>query len=278
MWKLYATALPKDLLELSPCHSFAPCPMRMPPRDYFNLISSNDMFWGTLLSISTHHLNLSELTDIAKLANLTALELSSPPWRSIELVPPSGLTDRVLRMWSELAASGDAFKHLRLLVLRSQTEVTERLFTYLNCFPSLVAVMIVGCPSLERISSLDVARVHGWKSRDVSAIRISIQKHFIELGFDKSEDKKQTLPLLAASLWGSTPAGESENRRWFTRQQPRALKGAPSMKRKIESSGNAPRGKKPALRSLNKNHMKKNFGLVQEFLGCVSYAAPVQHF
>ena len=278
MWKIFAKAFPENFAKLAPCRSFSPYPKMMQTRDYYKLISSDDLSWGTLLSVSTGNLQLSELADVAKLTNLFALELTSPTWMTIEMSPGVSLTDRVLRIWSELACSGNAFQHLRLLVLRSQRELTERIFPYLDHFPSLMAVLVVGCPSLSKMSTLDVARVHGWKSRDVSTVRNPVQKYYQSFNLDEDacEDgtkcQPSTLPLLAVSLWGKLEYNTGpENQRWFTRSQPKARKRAQSSKRKLESTASVDknRSKKPAFRSLNKNHMKKNSGLLQELLGYV---------
>ena len=273
MWKIYAKVFPEDLVKLAPCRSFSPYPKLMQTRDYYNLITSDDLCWGALLSISTQNLQLSELAGIAKLTNLAALELMSPTRTTVEMSPAISLTDRVLRIWSELACSGNAFQHLRLLILRCQRELTERIFSYLDHFPSLEAVLVVGCPMLSRLSTVDVARVHGWKSNDVSAVRNCIAKHYqtLKSNDDACEDGKKvqssTLPLLHVSLWGKLEHNPGpENQRWFTRSQPKARKRAQSSKRKVESktSEGKDRSKKPTLRSLNRNHMKKNNRLVQE--------------
>ncbi|KAL1961215.1 hypothetical protein VTO42DRAFT_3161 [Malbranchea cinnamomea] len=277
MWKLYATAFPQQFLELSPYHSFTPPFKVMPTRDYFNLISSDDLCWSTLLSISTGFLSLSELVDVARVTNLAALEISSSSQLGADEEPsPTVLTDRVLRNWGELADTGGAFKQLRLLVLRSHAEVTDRLFSYLDHFPSLVAVMVIDCPLLAGPSTLGTGHAHGWKARDVTASRTSLQQCFTGLGLHKNlcnDDQRpgmSTLPLLEVALPKTTvPPFVSESQRWFTRKQPKPVQDPPSRQRKVHPTvpDDATCRKRPALRPLSKKHMRKNIGLVQEFLG-----------
>lgn len=72
-----------------------------------------------------------------------------------------GLDDSIIRAWGRAAAESGAFSMLRVLMCRSQREITTRLFGYLNSFPSLSSFNVEDC----NIGPQDktVAFDAGWK-------------------------------------------------------------------------------------------------------------------
>lgn len=61
------------------------------------------------------------------------------------LCPEAGLDDSIVRAWGRAAAESDAFAMLRVLMCRSQREITTRSFSYLASFPSLAFFNVEDC-------------------------------------------------------------------------------------------------------------------------------------
>ncbi|PGH14000.1 hypothetical protein AJ79_03269 [Helicocarpus griseus UAMH5409] len=189
--------------EIAPYHSFKSSIKKMPVRDYVQLIRSPSFSWGTVLALSTDHVDLHGLVEISKVNNLVALDVAAPyPTKSStneeDGIPITMLTDRVVRSWGELALSNAAFKNLRILMLHIQTEISLRIFSYLDHFPSLEVFIVVGSPQLTDESAKDVAEKHGWTTRRVNATNRSIYECFDKYNTSKSPADKSMLPEIGS--------------------------------------------------------------------------------
>jgi hypothetical protein len=273
MWKLFARAFPMEFIHLSPRHVLKKSPFRhaptMPTRHYLELVSADELAWGTILTAPTELFTLPELFDLARVTNLVALEISSRRRMLGDNGDGVTLTDRTIRIWSEMADSGTAFKHLQFLVLRNQSELTEVSLGLLDRFPSLRAVLAVGNPRITRTKRLKSGEKLGWEGRKEVAARADLDSHFSKLILDGTLDAPggaKAVPYLITTL----PGGEdmpapTETQRWYTRREINPL----STKRRVEDTpmNNAKRQKKPTLRAMNSKHMQENLNLALEFLG-----------
>ena len=120
---------------------------------YFNGLTSHDVSWLTCLRISPKQTRTADLVGIANITNLTALDLSDG--RVTIDTRVSTFDERVLRTWSELALSGRAFQHLRVLMFGWQEQLSFWLFKYLPRFPKLECVIMTDCPHLHQRNRRD---------------------------------------------------------------------------------------------------------------------------
>jgi hypothetical protein len=278
MWKLFATAYPQEFREVSQHYPFRlGSSKKMSIRDYLLLVTSSSLSWATVLSISTEYIGISELVEIATVTNLMALDITSPPRPSVNCDSSSAvsLTDRVVRSWGESALAGGAFRHLRILMLRSQTEVTKDIFPFLDCFPSLVVLAVKGCSELTGKSIKHVASRHGWEIRQIDAAKKTIYQyisgHFLTADFG-SETKRlgvDKLPLLEFSLESAdAQQPEQQEHIWFYKQKSGPDVVSNSGKRKnVVTSGQVLSNARIAKRKLiSKTREKKDItGLLAEF-------------
>ncbi|PGH30248.1 hypothetical protein GX50_07006 [[Emmonsia] crescens] len=233
--------------EIAPYYSLKASTKKMSLRDYSRLIHSPSLSWGTVMTISTDHADLHGLVEISKITNLVALDITVPlPVKSTakadDEIPITNLTDRVVRSWGELALAGEAFKNLRILMLHLQTDITLRIFSYLDQFPSLEVLIVVGCPQLADDSAKNVGQQHGWNTREVNATNKTIYECYTSyITSTNSTDNSKTpeirsLPLLEFSL-GAPDAKEYKSKHksvWFHRQVQNSSVGLPNRKRTTE--------------------------------------------
>ncbi|KAL2383426.1 hypothetical protein RJ035_005740 [Blastomyces gilchristii] len=215
--------------------------------DYSRLIHSPSLKWGTVLTISTDHADLHELVEISKITNLVALDITAPfPVKSTAIpeddAPITKLTDRVVRSWSELAVSSKAFNNLRVLMLHLQADVTLRIFSYLDQFPSLETLIVVGCRQLADNSAKSVGQQHGWSTRRVNATNKTIYECYTNYitsanaaANSKASDLR-SLPLLEFSLGAPDAKDYKEKHKsvWFHRQIQNSNVGLLNRKRATE--------------------------------------------
>jgi hypothetical protein len=259
MWKLFARAFPVEFIQLSPRHVLKKSPFRgtptMPTRHYLELVSADDFAWGTILTAPTEIFTFPELSSCRRMLG-----------DSGDVVH---LTDRTIRIWSEMAMSGTAFQHLQFLILRNQSDLTEISLGLLERFPSLRAVLAVGNPRIYRTKRLKSGEKLGWKGRKEVAARADLDSHFSKLildgGLDAPDGDKAGPYLIATLPGGEGMPASDETQRWYTRGPINPL----SIKRKVEEEAidNAKRQKKSTIRPMNSKHMKKNLDLALEFLG-----------
>lgn len=95
-------------------------------------IISPSLNWITSLTLSNIICSRTDLIQISQITNIGSLSVG--PNVQAEGV---GIDDSIIRSWSRLAVDSDAFSVLRILNCHSQKEMTPRIFTYLDQFPSL---------------------------------------------------------------------------------------------------------------------------------------------
>lgn len=275
-WILFATVYSREFAELTGRHQLASPPEM---EDCKSLIRAEPLNWGTTLITPSRRTDHVELSSIFEITNLLALELvfGVEP----QFYPQVTLTDRNVRGWSEMARDGKAFQHLRLLSLFNQNQLTENIFHFLDDFPSLVVISLVGCsPLTDRKGRLTAAKF-GWKTKSVSGTAERMPDTLCRLGLDRKnpwdEDSPDNhiIPVMqvSGSPWRDFPTGLNLAQIWFTRERPKAKDCEPA-KRKSEATVTAARdrprrSKRPALRSSSTTHMQKNAAAAQELLGFV---------
>ncbi|EEH17276.1 hypothetical protein PABG_07437 [Paracoccidioides brasiliensis Pb03] len=231
MWKIFSTAYPNEFSKMEPHYSLKTSTKKMPLLAYFQLINSPSLSWGTVLSISTDYADLHDLVEISKIINLVALDITAPLFVKPSAnegndMPIAMLTDRLMRSWSELALRNEAFQNLRVLMLRLQPDITVRVFSYLDRFPSLEVLIAVGCPQFADESAKGVGERHGWLTRRVNATNKTVDECFRSYitsanGVDDSKMLEiGSLPVLEFSL-GAPDVREYKKTHksvWFHRQ------------------------------------------------------------
>ncbi|KAK2743584.1 hypothetical protein FQN55_007182 [Onygenales sp. PD_40] len=291
MWKIFATAYPREFREIAALHSLKTPSKKIPLRDYFQLVKSPSLSWGTVVTIFTDHADLAGLVDVSKVTNIVALDIRSPPppppsrSKSKPIGAEDGppivrLTDRVVRSWGELALTGGAFKHLRTLTLRFQNETTPQIFAYLDHFPSLEVFIAVGCSLFTVVNAGILAKRYGWEVFEDDGKKTKITKKSAhELYTDHISDTT-TVPNSERSMVTSLPLlefslGTPETRQprgqiavWFYRPLRDTNAGMPSRKRTAEPDPQKlptikKQRSKPIIKKSNKN--VDMAGLLTEF-------------
>ncbi|OAP58994.1 hypothetical protein AYL99_06291 [Fonsecaea erecta] len=167
-WRTLATAYPSSeefgrreyryLLDIKQ--------LAMPITDYFNGITSKELMWLSCLRISPKQMATSSLVSIHTITNLAVLDLSDGQVTIDNEV--SKFDERVLRSWAELARSGEAFQHLRVILFGWQEHLSDWIFKYADWFPSLCHIIITDCPRMhQRNRALwePTAQASGWEAR-----------------------------------------------------------------------------------------------------------------
>jgi hypothetical protein len=138
-------------------------------RDYLSLVKNDACSWVAALNLWTEYAWTPELVEIANVNNIISLEINSPlRYDVLDEHQSQGvvtLNDRILRTWSELTQTSGAFKHLRVLKLYGQTNLTGITFRYLSAFPSLEMCVIALCDGLTSRSAAKLAGAYGWLLR-----------------------------------------------------------------------------------------------------------------
>lgn len=121
--------------------------------DYIGGLTSPEYVWKVALRISPKEITVTDLVGISQLQNLSILDLSDGQlWIENR---ESTFDYRVIRTWSELAYSRQAFKHLEVLMLGWQEKVSEWIFAHLQRFPCLRLVIITDCRQLNHKNRKD---------------------------------------------------------------------------------------------------------------------------
>jgi hypothetical protein len=171
---------------------------------------------------------VTDLVAVHKINNLTVLDLSDGQISIDHQF--SNFDERVMRSWAELARSGEAFQHLRVMMFGWQENLADWIFRYTAYFPSLCQLIVTDCPHMHQKNRNDWEKVSepaGWEARhakrsakDLRPILSSPDFHFgsvsgcyyesMELFAGLTHPKRQSLlqrlPVLEMSL--GTP------RRW----------------------------------------------------------------
>jgi hypothetical protein len=129
---------------------------------YTEPLTSHSFEFITSLSINTIF-TVPELVKLSQITNIGVLEIihntRSDPDRKI---PPSPVSDRLIRAWHFAALNDGKFRVLRILKLRNHEEVTSKSLTYLNSFPALALFDVREC-GFNPEAKTDAKRL-GWKA------------------------------------------------------------------------------------------------------------------
>ncbi|MCJ1411785.1 hypothetical protein MMC19_005877 [Ptychographa xylographoides] len=131
-------------------------------QEYVKPITSRSCQWITFLSLSHLTCSRSDLINISKLTNIGILTIG----RGVE-ASANGLDDSIdnsiFRAWSRAAKETGAFSRLRVLVCRSQRDITFQALDYLSQIPTLTHFLLEHCP----LGPKDIlfAQKLGWKYR-----------------------------------------------------------------------------------------------------------------
>lgn len=138
----------------------------LPCTEYFTGVTSESTSWLTCLRVSPQQMSTTDLVAIHNIVNLAVLDLSDG-----QLTPVTGsprFDERVFRSWADLARSGQAFQHLRVILFGWQDTLSDWIFKYLDDFPSLCRVLITDCPRMHqrnRGAWEPIAQAAGWEAR-----------------------------------------------------------------------------------------------------------------
>ncbi|KAL4808487.1 hypothetical protein BDV18DRAFT_158576 [Aspergillus unguis] len=164
MWKLLATVYPAQFAEMEKYRSMKIEGPKLSMRDYLGLTKSDSLSWRVALTLATSYSRVPEIVGISEIKNLCALDIATPT--TPDVLPENSelqlttLTDRIVRAWSELAQTSEAFKHLRVLILRHQRQLSKVALHYFRTFPTLQTVITFDCPGIE--SAVYGGQVNGW--------------------------------------------------------------------------------------------------------------------
>ena len=156
VWKAFACAFPYELDKTLKHKLHIILEPNMKLIDYMKPIISPSLSWITSLTLSNITCSRTDLVQISRIINIGTLSIGP----NVQ-APDIGIDDSIIRSWGRLAADSDAFSVLRVLSCRSQKEMTPRIFTYLNQFPSLELFNVED--SNLGPQGQPLALQHGWK-------------------------------------------------------------------------------------------------------------------
>jgi hypothetical protein len=163
-------------------------------RDYLGLVKSDSLGWQVVLTLAASYARVPELVGISEIKNLFALDIATPanpgPLPEDTDLQITALTDRIIRAWSELSQTTGAFAHLRVLILRHQTELTRVALRYLSALPNLQTVVAYECPSIS--SACFGGGVEGWTVEEMKRLAPANLYKFYEACCKASGDRDPT--------------------------------------------------------------------------------------
>ncbi|KIY02629.1 uncharacterized protein Z520_01094 [Fonsecaea multimorphosa CBS 102226] len=167
-WKTLATAYtsPEEFARREYRYLLEIKQVGVPITEYFNGITSEELKWLTCLRVSPKQMATSSLVSIHTITNLAVLDLSDGQVTIDN--EASKFDERVLRSWAELARSGQAFQHLRVVLYGWQEHLADWIFKYADCFPSLCHIIITDCPRMHQKNRglwEPTAQAAGWEAR-----------------------------------------------------------------------------------------------------------------
>lgn len=140
---------------------------------YLKPLVSSSFRWIVHLTISNLDFSRAEIAGLSRLVNLGALTIGNSPTGTF-------LDDGIIRAWARAATEVGAFSMLRVLLLKTQKEITPQSFAYLNQFPSLALFNTENCNLGPRTKAAALAL--GWKHRTGK----DLQEFLIKGGLTKS--------------------------------------------------------------------------------------------
>lgn len=140
--------------------------LALPVSDYFRNLDSTSLNWLVCLRASPKQLKVTDLVAVHKINNLAVLDLSDGQISYDN--DNSQFDERIMRSWAELAASGQAFQHLRVMMFGWQEHLSEWIFKYTDCFPSLCHIIITDCPGMHQKNRNiwePISQAAGWNAQ-----------------------------------------------------------------------------------------------------------------
>ncbi|EGD97117.1 hypothetical protein TESG_04534 [Trichophyton tonsurans CBS 112818] len=183
LWKIFATAYPAEFNQISHRYLLKPSSKQMAVTNYLKLLTSASVNWTAAVSLSVEFFEPHEFLEGANVRNLIGPGNVHP-----------AQTDGVR------ALTGQAFEHLRILVLRLQTSLTEHVFAYLNAFPTLSAFIMQGCPRLYSKEAREMAERHGWVPFVVHYSDHSLYKIIVDMDSELESQSQEYRPMCINSL------------------------------------------------------------------------------
>ena len=250
---------------------------------YIKPISSPSFDWIVFLNLSHLTCARTDLVQISQLPNIGAL-IIGPKFLNEE----AGLDDSVIRSWTRVAATSNAFSRLRLLSFRSQKDISHTIFNDLAHFPALVALIVEDCKLGPQHGSYALS--FGWRHGTWNSLKDYLVKEGqIKVGWDaimhasfQENSLRQTetltverttsvdaLPRLILSLGGLAheiaPDIAGNDKLWSFLRTPSAASqenprsASSPNKRPLHRSYSSGRGKarkRPALRTSKEQNME----------------------
>lgn len=254
---------------------------KMPMRDYLGLVKCDLLTWRLVLTVATEYARVPELVDIATLKNLVALEFISPPQLQAAEedtgVSTTTLNDRIIRTWSEIAKSSNAFKHLSVMRLYHQRDLSRVALRYLQDLPSLGFIIAHNCQGLTSAFSKDGPKAEGWEIVDIPEILEATRLYscytaMMDLDQEGGAASHHDIPFLDFQVGKSTHRANKSIRRIT---QPVCLRRCadPDTPEPIAKKPKLERGKRPQVKgntpkkALMKYRKGKDLGdLLEEFM------------
>ncbi|CAG8353523.1 unnamed protein product [Penicillium salamii] len=213
MWKIMTIAYPKQFHELSRHYCLSAGSPKKPLGDYMNILNNDDFCWRAILTIATTYCSAADLTAIAKIKNLVALDVYNQPYTSKSTLDPMSvdhdglpLQDGFVRGWIE----SNELQHLRVLRLYNQHEMTTSALRSLRDLPELQLVLAYECEKITkhirksgRPANGVGINVEGW-----SACRLD----WLWDSERKAESLNHVMPLLHAYESSIQPAKNGETK------------------------------------------------------------------
>lgn len=168
MWKIFATVYPTEFREIEQHRSMKIEEPQISMQEYLGLAKSKSLSWRVVLTLGASYARIPELVGISEIKNLAALDIATPPKQ--DALPDSdiqmtALSDRIVRAWSEMAQTADAFSQLRVLIIRNQRYLSKMALHFLKSFPTLQFVVALECPGIA--SAFSDGGVEGWMVAEV---------------------------------------------------------------------------------------------------------------
>lgn len=205
LWRILCMAYPEDFRRLAQnCDSCVTAP-RYSLGEYINFLRNSISTWGVSLNVWTEVARVPELVDLASVTNLVSLEVNTTTTAQPDsLQELAGLNDRILRTWSEVATTSEAFKNLQVLRLYHQRDLSQQSFAYLSRLPSLMFCVLAKCDRLTDAAALKAAKLHGWVAANISDLQST---HCLSLAFSAPSStgtrwctEQQTSPSVTSDL------------------------------------------------------------------------------
>ncbi|KAL8675413.1 MAG: hypothetical protein Q9168_000244 [Polycauliona sp. 1 TL-2023] len=127
-----------------------------------NHIVSPPFHFITFLSLSDLSCSRTELIQLSRLTNLGMLKIAAQDSSYVSL------EDSIIRAWGRAACEAGAFSRFRILVCKSQINITGRIFAYFRDFPALDMVLLDRCSVSPAF--LGQSRKHDWHAEEHSKL------------------------------------------------------------------------------------------------------------